>query len=450
MLDAAGSERAAVFSSGPSAGFIAMRLATDHPERVSSLIVYDAIARYRWAPDYPWGLSTDAEELIAERMTADWGTARLNDRRGRFAATADRHPGFIDWAVTWLRRGAGPTTHAAQATPLRTGDVRAELPAVTCPTLVINHIDCEDGRYLADQIAAARYVEVLDPCHLLFSDELDGVMAAMSEMLNGSPVEPARHRVLTTLLFTDIVDSTASVTEIGDRRWGIELDHHYEMVRRHIERFDGTEIKTMGDGFIALFDGPTRAVQSALAIRHEAGHRGVSVRAGVHTGEVEIRGGDVLGVSVHVAQRMCALAAGGQVLVSNNAVVLVAGSELRFDPIGDHQLKGLPGRWNVFEAAPSPPRRDAIAAVGANPARTDQLSPARARGARRRGHRHVERPDRRRAVRERGNGEGARVAPVHQARCGQPGTARAPRSPHRRLVALSDGRHRDSNEPAAI
>ncbi len=189
---------------------------------------------------------------------------------------------------------------------------------------------------------------------MLFSPELDDVMAITSELFNGSPIEPASHRVLTTLLFTDIVDSTASVAAIGDRRWGIELDHHYDMVRRHIDRFHGREVKTMGDGFIATFDAPTRAVQCALAIRHEAANRGVALRAGVHTGEVEMRGDDVLGVSVHVAQRMSALAASAQVLVSNCVVDLVAGSELRFEHVGDHQLKGLQGRWSVYEAAPSP------------------------------------------------------------------------------------------------
>lgn len=378
VLDAVGSEQAAVFSSGPSAGLIAMRLAADHPARISSLSMYDAIARYRWAPDYPWGVTADVEAAIVERARTDWGTTRFNDRRGRFATTAARHPGFLDWAVTWLRRGAGPATQAAQAVVLRDGDVRAALPAIACPTLVINHADVPDGRFLAEQIADARYVELLDPCHLMFSPELDGVMAVANEIINTSPVEPARHRVLTTLLFTDIVDSTASVAQVGDRRWGIELDVHYDMVRRHIARFEGTEVKTMGDGFIAAFDGPTRAVQCALAIRHESAHRGVSVRAGVHTGEVELRGGDILGLSVHIAQRICGLAAAGQVLLSKNVVDLVNGSELRFDDLGDHHLKGLDGRWSVFEASTMPRPgvvEGASSAGGPANGRDERLSP---------------------------------------------------------------------------
>jgi class 3 adenylate cyclase/DNA-binding CsgD family transcriptional regulator len=378
VLDAVGSSQAAVFSSGPSAGLIALQLAAEHPDRISFLSVYDAIARYRWAPDYPWGVSSELEQEIGQRMRAGWGT-RFADRRGRFAATAARHPGFVDWALTWFRRGVGPATHTAHAEVLRASDVRAALSSISCPTMVINHADVDDGRYLADHIADARYIEVHDPCHLLFSEELDHVMAATGELFNGNPLEPARRRVLTTLLFTDIVGSTASVDAIGDRRWGLELDVHYDMVRRQIERFDGQEIKTTGDGFIATFDGPTRAVQCALAIRHDAAASGLSVRAGVHTGEVELRGGDVLGVNVHVAQRICALAASDQVVVSKCVIDLVTGSELRFGHLGDHPLKGLPGRWSVYEASPSPqPLREV--SPGASVAtlvngRVDDLSP---------------------------------------------------------------------------
>ncbi|MEO5901404.1 MAG: LuxR C-terminal-related transcriptional regulator [Ilumatobacteraceae bacterium] len=342
VLDAVGSERAAVFSSGPSAGLIALQLAAAYPERISFLSVYDAIARYLWAPDYPWGADAGVDEEIAGRRRADWGTARFTDRRGRFAATAALHPGFVDWAVTWFRRGAGPATNAAQAMVLRTGDVRAALPAISCPTLVINHVEVEDGRFLADHIADARCIELHDPCHLLFSAELDDVMAVTRQALNAGPVEPAPRRVLTTLLCADLVDPTAGP------------DLRDDMVRRHVERFDGQRVTTSGAGFVASFDGPTRAVQCALSIRREAGHLGVTIRAGVHSGEVEILNGEVVGVSVRVAHRMCALAAGGQVLVTQRVVDLVSGAELRFDHLGDHHLRGVHGRWGVFEASPSP------------------------------------------------------------------------------------------------
>lgn len=354
VLDAVGSERAAVISSGPSAGLIALLLARQFPERVSSLSLYDAIARYRWAPDYPWGVTSEAEHELHARLQADGGSALVLDRRGRFAATAARHPQFADWAVKWFRRGASPATMSVQSDVLRTSDVRGVLPDIACPTLITNHADVEDGRFLAAHIPGARYLELDDPCHMLFSPELDAVMAATSELVTGSPVEPATNRVLTTLLFTDIVHSTASLAALGDRRWGIELDGHYDMVRRQLRLFDGHEVKTMGDGFIATFDGPTRAVQCALAIQHHARRRGMSLRAGVHTGEVERRGHDVLGLSVHVAQRVCGLAAAAQVLVSQRVVDLVAGSELHFACRGAHPLKGLDGRWPVFEASSTP------------------------------------------------------------------------------------------------
>ena len=368
VLDAVGSERAAVFSSGPSAGLIALQLAAACPRRVSFLSVYDAIARYRWAPDYPWGVSVELDQQIDDQLRADWGTPRLADRRGRFAATAARHSGFIEWAITWFRRGAGPATFAAQSEVLRSGDVRAALSAITCPTVIINHADVEDGRFLAAHIGDARYVELHDRCHLLFSAELDAVMSATSEVIDASPVEPASRRVLTTLLCTDVVDSTASLATVGNRRWGIELDHHVDMVRRCIERFGGAEIVTPGDGVIAMFDAPTRAVQCALDVCDEAAQRYVTVRAGVHTGEVELRGDDVLGRSVDVAQRVCGLAAGAQVLVTQRVVDLVTGSELRFAHLGDHPLRGLPGRWSMFEASRSPRQ---LLGLGAGTSRFD-------------------------------------------------------------------------------
>ncbi|MET0458520.1 MAG: LuxR C-terminal-related transcriptional regulator [Ilumatobacteraceae bacterium] len=356
VLDAVGSEQAAVFSSGPSSGLLALSLAAEHPERVSFLSVYDAIARYRWAPDYPWGVSAELDDELATRLHATWGTPRFADRRGRFAATAARHPGFVEWATTWFRRSVGPTTNAAQATVLRTGDVRAALPAIACPTLVINHADVGDGRYLADHIDGARYVELRDPCHLMFSPELDEVLSITGELFDAPVVEPAARRVLTTLLCTDVIGSATATAASDERGGGVTLATHSEMVRRQIERFDGREVVMSIDGLAAAFDAPTRAVECALAIRQEAARGHVATRFGVHTGEVEIRGGHVLGLGPQVARRLCALAAGEQVLVSRQVADLSADSGLRFDHLGDHPLKGLPGRWSVFEASAPPPR----------------------------------------------------------------------------------------------
>lgn len=351
VLNAVGSERAAVFSAGPSAGCIALQLAAVHPERVAFLGLYDASARFRWAPDYPWGVTDDEAVAMADRVHTDWGTPRFSDRRGRFAATAERHPGFVDWAVTWMRRGAGPATHRSNGHAMRSSDMREMLPHIVCPTLIINHVGVGDGPYLADHIPDTEYVELTDPCHVMFSSEFDDTLTVINEFFDGSPIQPSDDRVLTTLLFTDIVGSTTRVAEIGDRRWAFELDVHFEMVRRHIVRFGGTEIKTVGDGFVATFDAPTRAVQCALAVQHEARSCNVDVRAGVHTGEVERRDGDVFGVTVHVTQRICSLGTGGRVLVSSSVFDLVRGSDLCFEDLGEHRLKGLEGTWNVFAAA---------------------------------------------------------------------------------------------------
>ena len=354
VLDAVGAERAVVLSSGPSAGLIAMMLASDRRDRVLALGLYDAIARYRWAPDYPWGVTAEYERELDRQVESAWASANIVDRRGRFPATAAVHPDLVEFAVKWFRRGASPATLKALNAVMRAGDVRAALPRISCPTLIINHVDTEDGQFLATHIPNARYVELDDAVHVVFSNKLDVVMAALSELINGSPIEPSTTRVLTTLLFTDIVDSTGSLAAAGDRRWKSELDSHDALIRRQLRRFNGAELKTTGDGFVAMFDGPTRAVQCALAIQHEAQRRGVALRAGVHTGEVELRDQDVLGITVHVTQRICGLAAAGQVLVSRQVADLVAGSELILESRGDHPLKGLEGSWTVFEASPTP------------------------------------------------------------------------------------------------
>jgi pimeloyl-ACP methyl ester carboxylesterase len=219
VLDAVGSSRAAVLSFGPSSGLIAMMLASRYPDRVAGLSLYDAIARYRWAPDYPHGVTEADEQLIAAGIRADWGTPHWSDRRQRFAATAERDPVFAEWATVWLRRGASPHEIATQTDAVRSSDVRAELVTIACPTLVVNHAEVGDGRYLAAHIPNSRYVELLDRCHILFSPELDDVIGSLSELVNDSPVEPPPERVLMTLLFTDIVASTARVAAVGDQRW---------------------------------------------------------------------------------------------------------------------------------------------------------------------------------------------------------------------------------------
>lgn len=351
VLDAVGSEQAAVIATGASAGFVALLLAATRPERVCSLVLYDAIARYRWAEDYPWGVAAEVERALVERMREQWGSAEIVDRRGRYSAALARHPEITEWAVQWTRRGASPATALALNHVLHDSDLRHVLRSISAPTLIINHAGTGDGGYLAEHIPDARLLEIQDPQHLVFSAEMAGALAAMSELINGSQIAPSPERVLATVLFTDIVGSTQRVAESGDRRWREVLDRHDQMVRRQLNRFSGRAVKFTGDGFLATFDGPARGVQCALAIREGAAQQDISVRAGLHTGEVELRGDDVAGVAVHIAERISGLAAADEILVSRTVVDLVVGSGLAFDERGEQHLKGLERPWVIFAAS---------------------------------------------------------------------------------------------------
>jgi class 3 adenylate cyclase len=237
---------------------------------------------------------------------------------------------------------------------LHDSDLRGVLASITAPTLIINHADSGDGRLLAEHIKDARYFELNDPVHMVFSTQVDDVLAAMSRLIVGSQVAPALTRALVTLLFTDIVGSTQQLSAMGDRRWRETLDRHDHMVRRQLRRFDGRLINTTGDGFLATFDGPARAVQCALAVREGARQQNISIRAGLHTGEVELRDDDIAGLAVHAVQRISSVADDDEILVSRTVVDLVSGSDLIFEPRGERQLKGLIGTWPVF-AVSTPP-----------------------------------------------------------------------------------------------
>ncbi len=352
VLDAVGSERTAIFSTGPvrrpdraaarrrppGADLVAQPVRRDRAVPVGARLPLGGHQRRggRHRRAGPRRLGNGPVQRPAWTLRRDRGTPPRLRRLG--------HDG---------PRGAGPATNASHSLVLRSSDVRAALAAISCPTLIINHVEVDDGRFLAEHIADVRYVELHDHCHLLFSPELDGVMASMSEMFSGSPIEPSRQRVLTTLLFTDIVDSTASVAAVGDRRWGIELDLHDDMIRRHIEHFDGREIKTLGDGFIAVFDGPTRAVQCALAISHEADRRSMTVRAGVHTGEVEMRGRRA---RAERARRPAAVRARRQRTCPRQPQRGRSRRRIRAALRSPRRpaAQGVPGRWGVYEASNPP------------------------------------------------------------------------------------------------
>jgi class 3 adenylate cyclase len=268
-------------------------------------------------------------------------------------------PSFRRWWARYLRSSASPAAAVALARMNTAADVRRLLPAVRVPTLVLHRrrdrdAAFEGGRWLAAQVPGARFVELPGEDHLLMAHP-DDVLDEIQEFVTGSRPAPMPDRVLTTVLFTDIVDSTGRAAALGDAAWRQQLDRHDEAVRTQLRRFHGREVVSTGDGFLATFDGPARAVRCALAVVTAVDELGVEVRAGVHTGEVERRGDNVGGLAVHIGARVAALAGAGEVLVSQTVTGLVAGAGLRFEDRGRHRLRGVPGEWQLYAA-----REDAV------------------------------------------------------------------------------------------
>ncbi len=353
VLDAAGSERALIVSliwDGPQA----LLFAATHPDRTTGLVLCNAYARVTSAPDYPFGIEPDA---VAQRIESVTEPGTEFDAARAHAPSLGDDEVFRTWWTEEGRRGASPRTARMLLRTWFFADARGTLPSIHAPTIVVQRrLEPEDpyrygrSRYLAGNIAGARFVELHGTDLFPFSDGgLDVIVGEIEELLTGARRESDPSRVLATVLFTDIVSSTDQAAALGDRRWREHLDRHDAMVRRQFERFGGKEIKTTGDGFVATFDGPARGVRCGLAIRDGAAQLGIGVRVGLHTGEIELRGDDILGIAVHLAQRVSATAGAGEVLVSRTVKDLVFGSELAFRDHGSHELKGLPDRWELFE-----------------------------------------------------------------------------------------------------
>jgi pimeloyl-ACP methyl ester carboxylesterase/class 3 adenylate cyclase len=341
VMDAAGSERAALFGYSEG-GPLAVLFAATYPERVRALVLYGTYAK-RVGPDeeYPWCETAEQRAGYAAAVEREWGVeADLT----RMAPSAD--PSFASWWMARARAAASPGSARDLVLMNSQADIRALLPAVQAPTLVLHRTGDLDapvdgGRYLAERIPGARFVELPGDTHVPFW-EPDDVVDEIEEFLTG--VRPARvgDRVLATVLVTDLVGSTERLGAVGDRSWAELLERHHELVRRELARFGGEEVDTAGDGFLALFDGPARAIRCALAIRDGLAGLDLHVRAGVHTGEVERpRGGAPRGISVHTCARIAAAAAAGEVLVSATTRDLVAGSGLSFSDRGELELKGI-------------------------------------------------------------------------------------------------------------
>jgi pimeloyl-ACP methyl ester carboxylesterase len=356
VMDAAGSERAALFGISEG-GPMSVLFAATHPARATALVLYGAMGRTTEAPDYPWASPAEAlRESAAEFIVPYWGQ-QPEGMVELFAPSFAGDPQAIEFTARMERSAASPAMVQQIFEMFLDIDVRAILPTIRVPTLVLHRrgdrvVNRRAGEYLAKQIQGARHVELPGIDHLPWAGDADAVLGEIEEFLTGARSVPEPDRVLATVMFTDIVGSTQRAAEVGDARWRELLGAHQEAVRRELERFRGREVKTLGDGYLATFDGPARAIRCGLAIAETARSTGLEVRTGLHSGEVELMDDDVGGIAVHIAARIGALAGAGEVLVSSTVKDLVAGSGIQFVDRGARPLKGIADEWRLFAAAP--------------------------------------------------------------------------------------------------
>ena len=353
MLDAVGSERATLFAEY-EAGPLAIFFAATHPAQVSSLVLGNTAARYSYAPDYPIGVPVEQLTLGAEALETVWGTPDV----GALFPSIAGDPKICAQLAKVTRASATPRVAAAQYRYVVTElDARSSLPLVQAPTLVMVNKgaatlgpgkSAEFARYLAEHIDGARYVEFDNADGMFFVANNSDVVDEVAEFLTGQRASTEPDRVLATVLFTDIVGSTARAAADGDRRWSSLLNEHDATVRHELTRFKGREIKHTGDGFFAAFDGPARAVRCAQSIVDNVHSLGIDARVGLHTGECEVRGDDLAGLAVHIASRVADRAGPSNIWVSSTVKDLVAGSDLEFDSMGRFTLKGVPDEWSLY------------------------------------------------------------------------------------------------------
>ena len=350
VLDAAGGCEDVVLLAALEGGPMACLYAATHPHRVRALILYSAWARVVQSEDIPWANPPEEREKLMEFLAETWGTgARLDG----LAPSEANDPEFRAWYAKLERLAASPNQIRILQKLIGEYDVRSVLPSIRVPTLVMHRrddslIDPRHSQYIAERIPGAKLVMLEGSDNLMVAGDSDAIIDEIEEFLTGARQVRAPDRVLATVMFTDIVDSTRRASEMGDRRWRELLERHDELVRRKLEYWSGREIKTTGDGFLATFDGPARAIQCAKAIAYDVNSLGVAIRAGLHTGECEVRGDDVAGMAVHIGARVGSLAGPGEVLVSSTVKDLVVGSGIDFADHGEHELKGVPGGWRVY------------------------------------------------------------------------------------------------------
>jgi class 3 adenylate cyclase len=355
VMDTVGSARTAFFGTHLG-GRLALLFAATYPERTSAVVTFASHPASMRDEDFPWGSSEeDREQLLASLRDGSYDPSRL---LARMAPREVTDPAFMAW---WRMYSlSAMTAPEAYDTVMALGsvDIRRLLGSIRVPTLLLHRsgdrfVDVRTSRYMAERIPGARLVELPGDDHLPFFGDQDAVVALAQEFLTGSLPVADPDRVLATVLFTDLVDSTRLATELGDRRWHRTLDQHNQVVRKHLARFRGREVKTTGDGFLATFDGPARAIRAAHAIRAELAEHGLQVRVGLHTGEVELVGDDIGGIAVHLAARVMGQAGAGEILCSRTVKDLVAGAGFAFADRGRRELKGVADRWQLYAVQPA-------------------------------------------------------------------------------------------------
>jgi class 3 adenylate cyclase len=349
VMDAAGSERAAICGTLEGGPMAAMFAAT-YPERVSALVLYATFARATWAPGYEWAWSPEDRDRRMAELVEHWGEGRTP---AGVAPSQVGDPSFMDWAGRLERLAASPATIRRIVDLIGEFDVRDVLPSIRVPTLVMHRredtfIKIEHSRYIASRIPGARYVELEGRDNMFSIGDSEALIGEIEEHLTGVRHEDEPGRMLATVLFTDIVDSTRRAAEMGDRGWRFLLERHDALFRHALERHRGREVKRTGDGFLATFDGPARAIRCAASVADAMGSLGLEVRAGLHTGELEVMDGDLGGLAVHIAARVMDHASPSEVLVSGTVKDLVVGSGIDFEARGERELRGVPGEWRLY------------------------------------------------------------------------------------------------------
>jgi class 3 adenylate cyclase len=356
VLDELGVERADVLA--PLGGSMpAVWLAAHHPQRVRSLVLVNGTARVIRADDYPIGIPDDILATIASNIESRQDSGDTPTDIATYVPSLAHRVGFREWWGRAARRGASPATAIAWNLMIFSADLREHLAAISCPTLLISRADMfadlvEHGRFLSELMPGAQFVTFPGVDMLPWSGEFDGIVDEIEEFLTGGRRGHRNERVLATVLFVDIVDSTVRAAASGDRQWRNVLDEYDVNVQRLLARYDGIFVKNTGDGSLARFSGPTQGVRCAMAMVETAGNFGIEIRAGLHVGEIELRGDDIGGLAVHIAARVSGLAEPGEIRATGTVRDLVVGSDIAFDDRGRHALKGVPGEWQLLAVQP--------------------------------------------------------------------------------------------------